>query len=571
MELLVTRLFFLVTALALAPAQAKEGRVFLEGAMDTAAGLTINNHQMPAPSTTQLLRAGQTDEWISLTPGGLYLLDNAGVEREWPGEYSGYPSTGFGGDSFSSTSYGSHFGDHAAFPGKGSPPRAMVDVSYTSYFVRKAMELGTQSFFFAGNGLYFLLPGCPTYEPSDCEGGRCKRAGAPAGCPRKQLKPGEFKFSILGLLSGTDVNSLSAMPPKGARPNNAKAPDLAQFKTLIYRTVIDVGGMGRNASAHIKHRGKNGTKPLARLALGEDVAGADLVVEGAVHGSLGLHLDPFYSSGTFTRNMSNAKCTEHAPGSSGFEVCSSDNTGYDPAPDSAPQTYMPKAGRKGVDSEDAIAGMNAAPKLTVGEVRKMKVTLRPAVCDGRPRNRDKLASKSQEGRVGGVPKGDADAWLADAALSQGCPGWYRQYYPDHGSPGTVHWFVDVEYFRDSSSGSLKYTPAKDDISKCERGSCYLMDFHIDLGGRSRASRTLFGNPANDAANGLERGTFFMYDPTAFVPGDVGASTSGLDNGAAVALGALGALAAVGAAAGFVHWRRRRRGYNAVPAPVHKEP
>ena len=34
-----------------------------------------------------------------------------------------------------------------------------------------------------------------------------------------------------------------------------------------------------------------------------------------------------------------------------------------------------------------------------------------------------------------------------------------------------------------------------------------------MGGLTEGDRTLFGNPENDAVNGLERGVFFLYDPT----------------------------------------------------------
>ena len=46
----------------------------------------------------------------------------------------------------------------------------------------------------------------------------------------------------------------------------------------------------------------------------------------------------------------------------------------------------------------------------------------------------------------------------------------------------------------------------------QSGSCYLIDFRIELGGQTEESRTVFGNPANDQDLGWQTGTFFMYDP-----------------------------------------------------------
>ena len=54
----------------------------------------------------------------------------------------------------------------------------------------------------------------------------------------------------------------------------------------------------------------------------------------------------------------------------------------------------------------------------------------------------------------------------------------------------------------------------EDYTLCEAGSCWLIDFHVELGGTTEASRTVFGNPENDVAEGWQRGTFFMYDVSA---------------------------------------------------------
>ena len=59
---------------------------------------------------------------------------------------------------------------------------------------------------------------------------------------------------------------------------------------------------------------------------------------------------------------------------------------------------------------------------------------------------------------------------------------------------------------------------KDAATLCEGGACYFLDYHIALGGQTLESRTVFGNPPNNA-DGLSTGTFFLYDPTIDVAGE----------------------------------------------------
>ena len=62
------------------------------------------------------------------------------------------------------------------------------------------------------------------------------------------------------------------------------------------------------------------------------------------------------------------------------------------------------------------------------------------------------------------------------------------------------------------SSTFGVNAVKDNYTKCESGSCFFIDFHFDLGGETLASRTALGNPDNDQVTGMERGTFFVYDP-----------------------------------------------------------
>ena len=158
-------------------------------------------------------------------------------------------------------------------------------------------------------------------------------------------------------------------------------------------------------------------------------------------------------------------------------------TGFKDAPDSFPASMSKyvgaKVGSKGQDQQE-IRRMAGAPELVVEEVNEMKITLKPAMCSGRP----------------DTPNSLSDPW---PGMPADCPWWYTRAVMHD---GPVKWAVDCE------RGFCK-----DEATLCESGTCYHLDFHIDLGGLTEADRTLFGNPENDAATGLERGVFFLYDPT----------------------------------------------------------
>ena len=89
----------------------------------------------------------------------------------------------------------------------------------------------------------------------------------------------------------------------------------------------------------------------------------------------------------------------------------------------------------------------------------------------------------------------------------------------------------------------------DDMISCVPGKCFAVDFEIDLGGETEASRTLIGNVPNAAAEGWETGVFFMYDPTVSAVGsgddDAGKNQASAPLVAAttVAAGAVAAMAA----------------------------
>ena len=134
----------------------------------------------------------------------------------------------------------------------------------------------------------YFLPGCPNYEVG-------ATAFDPRDCPRRQFKKGEFKFSLLGLASGTDINSLNtAYPAAGTAPSTNPnmvnvEKDFADYKTMIYRMTLDAGAMANSdgsLGAYVRHSTTNQTIPFANLAADKDLAGYSLVFDGPKFGEI---------------------------------------------------------------------------------------------------------------------------------------------------------------------------------------------------------------------------------------------------------------------------------------------
>ncbi len=484
-------------------------RKYIVGEEHVAGGTKMNFFQSPTPPVTQLLKNGQTDEWISVCPGGMLLVDHDDNVEKWlPDSYTGYPSTGWGDEGgdmmnafmpkFRAVSYGAKVGSASGFmyddEGNVFPPTpaSVLDIGYTSFIMMDEIDLGDQVFFIKSpDYLMYLLSGCPNYSPDHTP------QEMQGKCPRRKIKKGQFKFTVLGVMSGTDINSLNTgYPPAGNPLNNAHSEkDIANYKTLIYRTVLDVGAMASETgdpsevTAYLKSIHTNSTKLLSEVTSTEDIADHVIHVGGPKHGDVTIELSPYYSTGKFTRNLADGVC---GPGDSldDFQACTRDVTGFDNAPDSFPANMNKHVGAKLGDrsmSKDDIRSLGGAPKLDVSEVKSMKITIKPASCSGRPAS---------------------PPW--DSAPDD-CPWWYVAECNHDG----YKWCVDEEEIP-----HLGIMGKKDDQIKCESGLCYHIDFHIDLGGRTEESRTLFGNPENDASMGLERGTFFIYDPTVSANGEV---------------------------------------------------
>jgi hypothetical protein len=70
----------------------------------------------------------------------------------------------------------------------------------------------------------YLLAGCPNYKPTDTLA--FMKEGI---CPRRDVKKGNFKFTVLGLMSGSDINTLNTEHPPRDKAHLNPTP-------VIYRT-----------------------------------------------------------------------------------------------------------------------------------------------------------------------------------------------------------------------------------------------------------------------------------------------------------------------------------------------
>ena len=200
-------------------------------------------------------------------------------------------------------------------------------------------------------------------------------------------------------------------------------------------------------------------------------------------------------------------------------VAPRDLTGFKEPPDSYPGTNVRKLGtpfREPAPTPDTrhptpdtlgtpetpaatLRGMAGAPRLEVSEVRAMKITMQQNSCTGRPQY---AAAVDNTGAAG-------TGWVN---APPGCPWWYKATQHSADPNGNIHWAVDC--MNCGHGGISNPTPriVQDDMTECVSGSCFVIDFHVELGGQTEASRTLFGNPPNAIENGWTKGVFFLYDP-----------------------------------------------------------
>lgn len=283
-------------------------RTYHQSREETTAGdLKTNLFTSPPPLTTGLAHSTWDNQWVSFTPAAIVLQDHSGVETEWPPHsFTGYPSTQAQSEKYRSVIQSSSVGlDTGNY--ETAPPASVLSVGFTSYTVMEDMALAENQFFVQSpNFLQYVLPACPNYKPGDTSA---------QDCPAHNVAGGSWKFSIMGLLSGTNINSLKsgrALPTTTEDYNAHAERDIADYTTLIYRTTLDVGALDSKVSV----LWANGTSML----LDDVPAAADLVdatlqftppaVDGAnASDPLNLTFVEHYSTGTYTRNLADAVCT----------------------------------------------------------------------------------------------------------------------------------------------------------------------------------------------------------------------------------------------------------------------
>ena len=255
--------------------------------------------------------------------------------------------------------------------------------------------------------------------------------------------------------------------------------------------MLDVGSMGAPGQIHLwvstNSSAGNTTMNVTDVPPDMNLASYTLHIWGEQVGGLEYKFVPFYSMGSFTRNLDEAICSDSDQPT---ERCDRDVTGFDPPPDSMPSPTFngmnnaPKAGDAGM-SADAIRRLVGAPVMDVTQVRPAIVTIRPASCSSRPA-RPPWPS----------PPADCPSWF----LAKREHGTCNEAPSAHASaPCWENW--DLDATTEGSPGS----------TACESGTCFFIDVHIELGGPDLADRTAFGNPSNDATG--SKGTFFIYDPS----------------------------------------------------------
>ncbi|GMH80175.1 hypothetical protein TrST_g12171 [Triparma strigata] len=468
--------------------------------------------QCGGPTTTQIANNRDSEgklpikEFIALTDHSIQLLDHQDVEHPWVSDFSGFGTTNWGGHEaeFKAQAYTSYVGGSTQIFSDCTDcaPKSAMNLGFTSYFMQVDESLGDNQFFVGSpGGVNYYLPGCPNYTPGQTS------EGTDFVCPRVEVKAGTYKFTVLGLMSGSMINSLnSASPPATDQgtidSSNDIEHDIANYKTLLYRTTLDIGAMTDFSAGDLGNfttlviGGVENGKSFDQISSTSDLSGSVLQVTGNKFGAINVTFSDRYSTGTFTRSEADVLarfdgCQDL--GNNAMDDCTTDVTGFYPAPDSFPNG-VENGGNDGVKksgtpemSREELGKLDGAPELKVTEVKNMKITMRPSTgCAGRPASPAAMDSTGTKG-------------LSWPEAPDDCPPWYLA--TSH--PGD-NWAVEY--------GDHLKTVKTDDMTLCESGSCYLIDFHIELGGQTEESRTVFGNPANDQDLGWQTGTFFMYDP-----------------------------------------------------------
>ena len=504
---------------------------------------------MGVPTTTQIAyntygressASTAPKSWVSLQDHSVSLVPiNASESTSgWFAPQAGFSSTNWGGNVGDLIAQGhmTWYGDKDGDEQQGTNAvRSGMSYGYISYTPKQVenLTLGANQFLVnAGGNTKYYLNGCPNYAPGNTS------ANMNYTCPRVPVKPGSYKFSIMGMLFGSMVNSEhDASYPNYTDSSSAHYRDLAQYKSLVLTTTLDVTNVGSASAKSAWVEFRNGTTVnFTDLSNTTDLAGSSLhfVSPGSGEDEIIMKFSDYYSTGNYTRDTA-AIVTEFGAipcdMSGGMDDCVRDNTGFGNSPDSFPMggnVAVKKMGKGGMDAlpnidcgngkgyptadyqsacdvssysgatqspastvaELAVAG--GAPKLEVSEVRPVRVYMRPhGGCSGRPAS---PAANDPSGTLG-------TTWVN---APSDCPAWYLASNNDgskwnsdgHNIPGGN---IPASTMIDCEVGDLK---------------CYLIDIHLDLV-YSDGTRTVLGNPENDAGDanyGWAKGSFFMYDP-----------------------------------------------------------
>ncbi|GMH75736.1 hypothetical protein TL16_g06856 [Triparma laevis f. inornata] len=471
--------------------------------------------QCGGPTTTQIANNRDAEglkpitEFLAMTDHSVQLVDHSDNEHPWVSQSSGFGTTNWGSqDDFKAQAYTSNIGTQSHVFGDHPVSKSSLNLGFTSYFMQAEESLGDNQFFVGSpGGVNYYLPGCPNYDVGETS------EESDFVCPRVDVNAGTYKFTILGLMSGSMINSLNTANPPATDQgtldgSNNVERDIAQYKTMLYRSTLDLGAMGGDLANYttLIIGGEEDGKTFDQVSSSADLAGSVLQVTGSKFGAINVTFSNRCSTGIYTRSREDVLNTFDGcqdVGNNGMDDCTRDLTGWNAAPDSFPDGEaaggndgVQKSGTKDMSREE-LGKLDGAPELKVTEVKSMKITMRKSTgCSNRP---DTPAGVDGTG-TGGL------SWPGHPA---DCPPWYLSTSGGH-EGSDIDWAVNY--------GDHLKTVKRDSMTVCESGSCYLIDFHIELGGTDEGSRTVFGNPANDQTYGWEKGTFFMYDPEVFGDG-----------------------------------------------------
>ena len=486
-------------------------------------------YELPAPKAWITIQ----DHSVSLVPS-----NTANPTKRWTSPGAAFGSTNWGGNvgDFLAQGHMTWYGDKQGDENQGSSAvRSGLEYGFISYaakdtFANATGGIGENQFLVGGGGgASYYLNGCPNYVPGQTS------ANTNYECPRVKVSPGSYKFSMLGLLFGSMINSDESSSYGSYSPASSHQIDLADYKSLVLTQTLDISNVGAdNTTRSATVEFANGTTAsFTDITETTDLAGAKLYFEspGSGENRLSMSLPLYYTTGRYSRSISDMTAEFGAiPCSGGMDVCQRDLTGFKDSPDSFPMGAnigVKKMGKGGLSAypkidcgngkgyptsefdsacdvatpyggaiqspkstKEELAGMAGAPKLEVTEVHRVKIYLRKSGCIGRPTS---PAATDASGTAGTTwPNAPAD-----------CPAWYlasndgTSWRSQSGHPNNIQ--INNEWLIDCEAGDLR---------------CYLIDFHFDLEYQN-GTRTVLGSPENDAGAsnyGWSKGTFFMYDP-----------------------------------------------------------